>query len=118
DRNAGGEYSWHAQEGSGGFGRSEQRLHLAPHRRVTTARTIEIRRALGWRALERRMKERLDIRPPPQVHESVARGVRERSHGPSNSRRSHARAITHSRFTVAGETPRAAAVSSILRPPK
>ena len=37
---------------------------------------------------------------------------------PSSARLSHARASAHCRFTVAGEMPRASAVSSTVRPPK
>ena len=41
-----------------------------------------------------------------------------RRHAPSSACLSHARAIAHCRFTVAGETPTASAVSSTVRPPK
>lgn len=37
---------------------------------------------------------------------------------PASSRLSQARAVAHSRLTVAGETPSASAVSSMLKPPK
>jgi serine/threonine protein kinase len=39
-------------------------------------------------------------------------------HGDDNSRRNQARAVAHSRLTVAGETSSASAVSSIPKPPK
>ena len=76
--------------------------------------------------------------PPPHASLQVARPFRARQrtgrrehvlhalpalgrHGCSpavSSRSSQARAIAHSRFTVAGETPMMSAVSLMLRPPK
>src|SRR6185503_7731337 len=89
--------------------RIEQRHDLGAQRRVTCASFVEVTIALGRVELARRGENIFHALPAI------------RSHAPSPvviSRCSHARAIAHSRFTVAGETPMTSAVSLMLRPPK
>ena len=61
--------------------------------------------ARGHRLIERAVEERFQ----PRAHSPAAH---------SSARFSHARAIAHCRFTVAGEMPTTSAVSSTVRPPK
>jgi hypothetical protein len=82
----------------------EQRRHLVAERRVAGARLVEVRGALGGRALGRRVEDALDLPP--------ARRVGRRRHDARISRRSHARAARQSRSTVGTETPRTSAVSA------
>jgi hypothetical protein len=84
----------------------EQRLHLALHRNICPTSLGNECRALGGRCLHGRAGNGLHFGPAL------------RRHCVPSSRRSHARAIAHSRLTVAGETSSASAVSSILSPPK
>ena len=88
--------------------RRQQRLHLAGKRRVSGG----CRRDVGG-TLDRGQRERgvEDVLGAPPVLGSHGGG------GPI-SRRSHARAVRHSRLTVADDTPTTSAVSSTPRPPK
>ena len=67
-------------------------------------------RAPMLRELERRLDEVAHARPAQRVHRL--------GHEPASSPARNARADVQRRFTVAGEMPRASAVSSTLSPPK
>jgi hypothetical protein len=98
--------------------RGEERRDLAPQRGVVAARVRDERVAPRRVAGERGLEDRVHHAPPLGRHRRRARrparvgsgGVRRRRHAAS-SRRSHMRATAHSRPTVAGETPSAAAAS-------
>src|SRR5439155_5121709 len=69
----------------------------------------------GPRLIERAVEERLEALPLIPRHGSPSSPS---SDAQSIARLSHARAIAHCRFTVAGDVPTASAVSSTVRPPK
>ncbi len=64
----------------------------------------------GWE-LERTVEDLVGVGPAAQVDHGV-------SFSPASAARSHARALNHSRCAVRTDTPRAAAVSSSVRPAK
>src|SRR4029450_12520779 len=87
----------------------EQRIDLCAQLRIVGARLVQIPGSL---VLAEHAGSREDI-----LHALPAIGGQ--APAPAMiSRCSHARAIAHSRFTVAGETPMTSAVSLMLRPPK
>ena len=92
--------------------RRQQGFHFLAERRVAASLAFQQRRTLGGRRLQRPREQGFDPLPPVcghfGVHERVA----------VSSRCSHARAIAHSRFTVASDTPTTPAVSSNVSPPK
>ena len=95
--------------------REQQRLDLLPEREVIAAAGVEQRPPLGVGAVDRVGEHVLDLLPPIagaiDARASVGRLIA------CSSRFSHARAVAHSRLTVAGETCSVSAVSSTLMPP-
>ena len=90
----------------------QQRLHFATERRIAGAAGVEERRPPGSRAVDRVSQDVVHALPALGRH-----GVGRTAHACS-SRFSHARAVAHSRLTVAVETFSVSAVSSTLIPPK
>src|SRR5580700_2718055 len=90
------------------FVRSDKGFHFPAQARFG-ASLVKIGRPLSGRPFQRVREHFLDFLPAF------------RCQGPSylfNSRRNQARAVTHSRFTVAGEIPKTTAASSMESPPK
>ena len=83
----------------------DEREHLAGDLGIRGL-TRQPRHALGRRACQALVEERVDLRP-------LLAG-----HAPPSSFFSQARATIHDRLTVAGDTPSTSAVSSMVRPPK
>src|SRR5437879_4411533 len=89
----------------------DQRLHLPPYGFVG-ANFIEVLVTLLWSSFQSASEHYLHLPPSLRRHACVSRFLL------FISRCSHARAVAHSRLTVAGETPSTTEVSSIERPPK
>ena len=92
----------------------QQRFHFASEISVGAAARVHERAALLRGAFDCLTEDILNERPPIRC-----RGVamfRRTAHA-SSSRFSHARAVAHSRLTVAGDTCSASAVSSTVIPP-
>ncbi len=89
--------------------RGKQLLDLALQLAVGATHFKKVLRALRRIAGERVVEQLLHSLPVVRRHDQKAS---------CSSRCSQARAIVHSRFTVAAETPSAKAVSSIVMPPK
>src|SRR5215472_11466434 len=115
--------------------RGQEVLNLVAEAFVIQTGLVDERGALFGPALQRRVKDSIDLFPLFRLHtqlfpgESSDRpsGNARESHGSSNeiqeislfiSLRSHALASVQSRITVPGETPNTLAVSSMLSPPK
>ena len=102
--------------------RGEERCDLAPQIGVAAARIRDEGVAPCRLAGERRLEDGVHGAPPFGRHRRRCAARRAaRSAGVvmrSSSRRSHIRAMAHSRPTVAGETPSAAAASGMLSPAK
>ena len=96
------------------IGRGREGFDLAPEVFVSSGRVRDEGRAPLRRNVERGVENRLDSLPPLPL-----RRVAGLAHPSSpTSRRSHARAVRHSRLTVAVDTPATFAVSSTVNPPK
>src|SRR5215470_15205554 len=87
----------------------QERLHFAAKVRVLFATVLKIAVSRACIQHHRFADQLLDSLPSFRIHAGVS---------PVMARNSHARAIIHSRFTVAGEMPRTSDVSSMVRPLK
>ena len=97
--------------------RFEERSDFIPKVGIVSTLAREQGGAAGGVQVHRGCEERTRAAPSHAGGRClVRRGLRWSAHAPT-SRLSHARAIAHSRFTVAGEMPSASAVSSIVIPP-
>ena len=88
---------------------AKQALNFRLQVRAAGAAFRQTRRPIGRGARKGLVKNRLEIGPGRRRHRVAS---------PLRSRRSHALATVHCRFTVAGEMPIASPVSSIVNPPK
>src|SRR6185369_13161899 len=88
--------------------RREEAFDLGAKVGVFSAGLDHVRGSCVRRALERALKQLLDLRPLCRRHGRV----------PASCAYSQALARAHSRPTVAGETCSSSAASSIVRPPK
>jgi len=84
----------------------DQREDLGPHDRIVCGFALDPRDDVGRVAIHRRFEQIADAALLVGRHEELI------------SRKSHARASAHRRFSVAGDMPRASAVSSMLSPAK
>ena len=96
------------------FVREQQRFHFASEIRVGTAARVQERAALLCKAFDRLAEHILHERPAIRGRRAA---VGRRTAHDCSSRFSHARAVAHSRLTVAGDTCSASAVSSTVIPP-
>src|SRR6516225_1755880 len=98
------------QEAGGRFAlRRKKRFDFAPKIRICDTGAVEKRRTLFWRYFECVTKYISNLLPALRGHGCQALLI---------SRCSQIRADVQCRFTVAGDTPKTSAVSSIDNPPK
>lgn len=112
-----------AERQEGGFERCEavihfsvgtkQRLHCRGQFRISRPDGLEAAGSRSRVELDQRVEGGLNLLPAARIHHTP-----QCNGSPLSSSASHARAERNSRFAVASETPRAAAVSSSVNPPK
>src|ERR1700686_2424175 len=94
---------------SGLFMRGEQRFDFVPEFGIPAAGMVEVRCALHRVDKDDLVEQLLHLLPAFGVHAGAS---------PVMARNNQARAVTQSRFTVAGEMPSTSEVSSMVRPAK